>query len=118
MARPSSGRRLAAEAGRTVGLGRAQFPGCDHRREMVLETGLAELEALGVGGPIGQQAQRDPAGGSLSQLASLARPEYSHGEVLGRPAIGLGQGGAHTVDLVLTRATPDLHGRLGEADHA
>src|SRR5438876_7393767 len=44
--------------------------------------------------------------------------EDAHGEELGAAAVGVAQGGAHAVDLVLARLLADLHGGLGVAQHA
>src|SRR5437667_4945653 len=48
----------------------------------------------------------------------LLSGQDTHRIELGAAAVGVAQGGAHAVDLVLARLLADLHGGLGVAEHA
>src|SRR5438477_5336688 len=54
---------------------------------------------------------------SMTLLGLLSRQD-AHGIELGAAAVGVPQGGADAVDLVLAGLLADLHGGLGIAEHA
>ena len=48
--------------------------------------------------------------------SGLVRADHPHGKVLGTAAVGVPEGPAGPVDLMVAGHPPDLEGRLGEPD--